>query len=225
MALGRQLRLTLDHPAQYDRARFVVAPSNRDATLTLDSWPGAEGGALALIGPEGSGKTHLAMAWALRVGAVVLRPEDLEGTLPLMTPLVLEDADRVELGEAFFHLLNRAALPGSCLLLTGRDTPGRWAAAVPDLRSRLNALPVIELGAVDDAILRGVLVGLFQQRNIRPPTDLLDYLLKRIERSTAAAAAIVAALDDASHADHRPVSRVLARQILKDDVEEPGPAP
>jgi chromosomal replication initiation ATPase DnaA len=224
MALGRQLRLTLDHPAEYDRARFVLAPSNRDATLTLDSWPGPEGGVLALIGPEGSGKTHLATAWALRVGAVVLSPEDLEGALPPMTPLVLEDADRIEHGEAFFHLLNRAG-PGSCLLLTGRAAPGRWAAAVPDLRSRLNALPVIELGAVDDAILRGVLLALFQQRNIRPPTDLLDYLLKRIERSTAAAAAIVAALDEASHADHRPVSRVLARQILQDDVEEPGSAP
>jgi chromosomal replication initiation ATPase DnaA len=177
-----------------------------------------------LIGPEGSGKTHLAMAWAERVGAVVLSAGDVDAEASQQGALLLEDADRLEHGEAFFHLLNRAARPGACLLLTGRQPPGGWRVGVRDLRSRLNALPVIEVGAVDDAILRGILVGFFQQRNIRPPEDLLDYLLRRIERSAAAAGAIVSALDEASQADHRPVSRVLARQLMKDDGEEPQEA-
>ncbi len=195
---------------------------NRDAVSMLDSWPGALSGALALIGPAGSGKSHLANAWAARTGARVVRAERLadEELSDASGPMLLDRADGAPHGEAFFHLLNSAAKPGACLLLTGRTPPNVWPVQVQDLRSRLNALPVIELGEPDDAILHGVLVKLFEARGIRPSPDLQAYLVRRIERSVPAAQAIVAALDDAAAADHRPISRALARELLKDEGED-----
>ncbi len=222
MDLGDQLRLKLEHPASFSRDGFIVSSSNRDAAATVDGWSGEIGGALALIGPPGSGKTHLASAWAARTGAVVLQADGLADT-PLdrvAGPMLLDGADVVAHGEAFFHLLNKATRPGSALLLTGRTPPTAWPVQVQDLRSRLNALPVAQLLEPDDAILSGVLVKLFLERSIRPPQDLLAYLVRRIQRSVPAAQGVVAALDEAAAAEHRAVSRSLAREILKDEQDE-----
>ncbi|MBK8544204.1 MAG: hypothetical protein IPL62_12040 [Caulobacteraceae bacterium] len=49
--------------------KLVVAEANRDAAKLLTDWRAWPHGALAISGPPGSGKTHLALAWALEVGA------------------------------------------------------------------------------------------------------------------------------------------------------------
>ncbi len=219
--MGDQLSLKLEHPERFDRAFFIRSASNEEAARRLDGWPTAAGGVLALIGPAGAGKSHLAAMWRARVGATAVTAERLsaEGAQGLYGPLLFEDADRAAHGEALFHLLNRAERGAASLLMTGRTPPAAWRAEVADLRSRLNAVPVIEAHEPDDAVLRGVLVKLFRERNIRPSPELLTYLLTRIDRSAPAAEAVVAALDEAAAAEQRPVSRALARLVLKDEAE------
>ncbi len=215
-----QLRLELGLAPDFDRARFVVSDSNRLAVEAVDAWPDWPGCALALVGPAGSGKTHLAMAWAARSGAHLIesRPVDI-GRLP-RGPLVLEDADRCADETALFHLINRAQA-GESLLLTARRAPRTWETTLPDLRSRLNAIPAPDLGPPDDAVLQGVLIKLFKERNIRPEPEVLPYLLRRMERSIPAAMLLVDRLDRASDALGRGVTRALAREVL----EATPPAP
>jgi chromosomal replication initiation ATPase DnaA len=129
--------------------------------------------------------------------------------------VLLENADRGVDEEALFHLINMAGAEGG-LLLTGRTPPSTWPARVPDLRSRLNALPVALLGEPDDALLLAVMSKLFRERHIRAPDDLLVYLLRRMERSVPAARAMVVRIDEAALADGRPISRALARELLED---------
>ncbi len=219
--MGRQLRLELRRPASYRREAFIVSTANETAVRVIDAWPNWHGRCLALIGPEGSGKTHLAHAWAARAGARVLRAGDAASALDLAQlqgkPVLLEDADREAPDEGLFHLINMAGVDGGGLLLTARTAPSGWPTALPDLRSRLNALPVAELPPPDDAILEGVLTNLFLERNIRPADDLIPYLLRRIERSIPRARNIVTRLDEVADAEQRPVSRALARQILEID--------
>jgi chromosomal replication initiation ATPase DnaA len=212
--MARQLRLSLARAASHDRADFVVSACNAAAVQALDAWPAWHGGCLALVGPAGAGKTHLARGWAERVGAVLFTSgspvADTVGR-----PVLWEDAERHPDEEALFHLINMAPTAGG-LLLTGRTPPAGWPARLPDLRSRLNALPVAALGEPDDEVLSGVLMKLFRERNIRPPDDLLPYLVRRIERSVPHAHAVVERLDEEASAAHRPVTRALAREILDD---------
>ncbi len=217
--LGAQLRLKLEHPTRFDRERFVLSAANRLAAQRLDVWPDRLGGALALIGQAGAGKSHLATIWAERTGARTLTAQDLDedNAGDVSGPVLFEAADMAPHGEGFFHLLNRAERGACSLLLTGRTPPAIWPSEVADLRSRLNAVPVIELLAPDDELLRAVLVKLFRERDIRPSPELLTYLVSRIERSASAAEAVVAALDEAAAAQHRPVGRALARELLKDE--------
>jgi len=216
--MGRQLRLELRRPTSFIREAFVVSPVNEMAVKAVDSWPNWHGGCLALIGPEGSGKSHMAHIWAEKANAKRLKASDALPSLDRLggAPVLLEDADQGAADETLFHLINRAGADGGGgLLVTARAPPSAWPAALPDLRSRLNALPVAELPPPDDAILKGVLEKFFRERNIRPTDDLIPYLLRRIERSIPRARDVVDQLDEAAGAEHRAVSRALARQILE----------
>lgn len=217
--MGEQLRLALRRTLPVRRETFVVSACNGEAVARLDAWPRWPAPAKALVGPEGSGKTHLATAWAERTGARVLGLQDALPEAP--GPVVIEDADRADGGERLFHLLNRATSPRQGLLLTARTPPAEWPAALPDLRSRLNALPVLELGEPDDGVLAGVLRRLFEERAIRPSPELVAYLASRIERSVPAAVAVVEALEAAASALHRPINRALAREVLAESHELP----
>ncbi len=211
-----QLRLALRRQPSFDRAHFIVSDRNRDAVAAVDSWPDWPGGRLAIFGPEGSGKTHLARAWAVRTGAFVAGEAALDLARAPGGPILVEDVDRGVADDALFHLINRADAGGS-LLLTARAAPRLWPARLPDLRSRLNALFAVELGAPDDTVLEGLLLRFFRDRHIRPDADLLSYLLRRMERSATAAQALVSRLDEAADASGRPVTRALAREILGAD--------
>ena len=210
-----QLRLAFPRPRRFDRQDFVVSSCNREAVACVDSWPDWVGRRLALVGPAGAGKTHLARAWAARTGAEVLRGGEENPPIPPRGPILFEDADRRADDTLLFHLINRAD-EGDTLLVTARTPPRTWPTALPDLRSRLNALPVAAIGEPDDAVLRHVLVGLFRERDIRPDEELLAYLVRRIERSVPAAEAVVARLDLAGDAAGRAINRALAREILDD---------
>ena len=218
--MSRQFRLKLERTETFRREDFVVSAANAQAVRAIDSWPGWPGGALALVGPEGSGKSHLASAWAAASGAAVIPVKgkvDL-GSL-LGRPVLYEDADRdgARRDEMLFHLFNMASQAGAGLLLTGRSPPSLWSAQLPDLRSRLNATPVVQLLEPDDAVLESMLRKFFRERNIRPAEDVFPYLLRRIERSAPKAREMVQRLDEAADAEGRPVSRALARQILEAD--------
>ena len=213
--MARQLRLKLKRPASFDRADFVLSETNRDALKALDDWPAWHGGCLTLIGPEGSGKSHLAKEWAARVGARIFEPDCVDVAAAHGGPVLMEDAEKAD-DETLFHLINMAAAGGG-LLLTSRFHPRTWPAELPDLRSRLNALPVAELGEPDDVVLEGVLRKFFRERSIKPADDVYPYLMRRIERSVRMAREIVARLDEAADAEEREITRALARQILEAD--------
>lgn len=215
--MARQLRLSLKRPASFTRDAFVHGASNALALAAIDAWPGWAGGCLALVGPQSAGKTHLARAWAENADAVTLDRLSPDVAAAAGRPVLLEDVDQGVDEEALFHLINLAAQKGAGLLVTARALPATWPARLPDLRSRVNALPVAEIEAPDDQVLTGVLKKFFRERNIRPNDDVYPYLLRRMERSIAGAHAIVERLDETEHPEIRPVSRVLARQILEDD--------
>jgi len=211
--VARQLRLKLRRPPSFARADFILSETNREALRVLDDWPNWHGGCLALVGPEGSGKSHLGLEWASRVGALGLDPKSTDLASAVGRPVLLDDADQAT-PETLFHLINMAGAGGG-LLLTARTHPISWSTDLPDLRSRLNALPVAQIGEPDDVILEGVLRKFFRERNIRPTDDVYPYLMWRIERSVRMAREIVARIDEAADAEQREITRSLARQILE----------
>lgn len=216
-----QLSLGLEAAPSLTREAFVVSASNEAAVRALDGFPDAVGGVLALVGPRGAGKTHLLTAWAARTGAVLLTGEmagladlgALQGRL-----VALDEADKAD-DETLFHLFNMAGEAGAGLVLAARQPPGVWEIELPDLRSRLNAVRVALISEPDDAVLRGVLVRFFAEVAVKPSPDLLEYLIRRIERSVPEARETVRRLIDAASPLQRPVTRALAREVLETETK------
>ncbi|MDC7787776.1 chromosomal replication initiator DnaA [Rhodoplanes sp. TEM] len=227
-----QLALSLEHPARFSRDDFLASPSNAAALEMVDRWPDWPARALVLAGPEGAGKSHLAAVWAERAGARILPAAALgEAGGPdalAAGALVLEDVRSGVDEVALFHLLNLARDQGTWLLLTVAAPPAGWTLRLPDLHSRLRAMPVVQVAPPDAALLRAVLVKLFADRQLAVDEGLLTWLERRIERSFAAARAAVATLDREGLRRQRPVTRALAVAVLgragEDDPEEGDPA-
>jgi chromosomal replication initiation ATPase DnaA len=211
--MAQQLRLSLQRQARPTREAFVEGPSNAQAIAAVDAWPQWPGGCLVLVGPEGVGKTHLAQAWAATAGAAVLSREAPDLAAAGGRPALLEDVDQGAPDEALFHLINLAGREGGGLLMTARARPSGWPAALPDLRSRLNALFVAEIAPPDDVVLEGVLRKFFRERSIRPPEEVYPYLLRRMPRSIPEARELVRRMDEAADGA---ISRLLAREVLED---------
>ncbi|HKA79954.1 MAG TPA: chromosomal replication initiator DnaA [Xanthobacteraceae bacterium] len=214
----RQLALALDHAESHAREDFLSGPSNAQALALIDSWPAWPHRTVMLTGPEGSGKSHLAAIWAQTAGArrIAARALD-EAAVPnaLATgALVVEDVAAGAFDErALFHLINLAREDGAFVLLTARTA--LMSVAICDLGSRLRALPVVALAPPDDALLRAVLVKLFADRQIAVDESLINYVAMRIERSFAAARAVVGLLDGEAMRQKRPVTRALAAEFLR----------
>jgi len=214
----RQLALALPHAESFSRDDFLTGASNKAALGLIERWPDWPDRALALVGPEGAGKSHLAAIWAeiagaRRVSARALGETDLPGALATGA-LVVEDASARLDERALFHLLNLMRQEEAFVLITTRSAPATWRVELPDLASRLRAVPAIDLNPPDDALLRAVLVKLFADRQLAVDESLVSYLVTRIERSFAAARTAVEALDREALRQKRPVTRALAAELL-----------
>jgi chromosomal replication initiation ATPase DnaA len=219
-ALPRQLALALDHAESYAREDFLSGPCNAGPLELIECWPDWPASAIALVGPEGSGKTHLATIWADVAGARVISAHALneQGIRPALATgaLVIEDAAAIADERALFHLINLAREESVYLLFTARTVPSLWPAAIPDVLSRLRAMPVVTLQAPDDAMLRAVIVKLAADRQLPFDESLVSYLSTHIERSYAAARAAVIALDNEALRQGRAPTRVLAAEMFRD---------
>jgi chromosomal replication initiation ATPase DnaA len=218
-AAPRQLVLDLAHRQALGEEDFLVSRSNAAAVELIDRWPAWPHPVCVVLGPQGSGKSHLANVWRLRSSASLLAASALDesavAALPEGGALALEDLDREPVDErALFHLINRARESRISVLLTSRAAPGDLAFAVPDLRSRLRALPVVEVHAPDEALLKAVLVKLFADRQLNVDPAVIEFVSVRMERSMAAAVRVVAAVDRLALATHRKVTRPLAAEAL-----------
>lgn len=214
------LELTLPPPT-YAREDFVAAGGNREALAWVDRWPDWPAPALALSGPTGCGKTHLARIWAARAGASVVDGTDLEGKsvadlsdMAAASPaIVVEGADRAP-ERALFHLYNLMRERGGSLLLTSGLPPAHWSIALPDLASRLRAAPAVALAPPDDELLGSIILKQLGDRQLHAGAGVVQYLVSHMERSAEAARRVVAALDRRGLIEQREIDRRLAADVL-----------
>ena len=216
----RQLVLALDHAESFAREDFLSGPSNAAALALIERWPDWPARVMALIGPEGSGKSHLASIWAAEAGARSIAARSLTHIdLPASFAtgaLVVEDLEANNFDErALFHLINLAREEDAYVLFTARSAPGGMNVHIRDLASRLRAVPTVALAPPDDALLRALIVKLGADRQLVFDEALVGYLANRIERSFAAARAAVLRLDEEAMRQHRPVTRALAAELFR----------
>ncbi|MEH6632755.1 MAG: hypothetical protein V7776_18205 [Halopseudomonas aestusnigri] len=219
-----QLPLDLGHRPALGREDFLIAPCNEVAVAWIDRWPDWPGHALAFYGPSGCGKTHLAHVWQPESAAVAITADDLlsheaDELLSVQSNCILDGLElelvaSPELQRKLFHLYNYVREEGGTMLFTGQEAPSRWAISLPDLASRLSAVPSFGMGSPDDFLFEALLVKLFYDRQLTISKEVLRFLVPRLDRSFEAAREIVSDLDQASLASQREITIPFAKAIL-----------
>ncbi len=219
--MSRQLAFDLPHRPAMGLRDFYVSQANASAVRDIEGWREWPHAKMILVGPEGSGKTHLTHVWEGLSGAQICAAETLAQNAEHMsqaTALALEDADRIA-GDraaetALFHVHNALALRQAPLLITARARPSRWGLELPDLASRMAQAAQTHLDPPDDHLFAAVVVKLADDRQMRLTPTILAYVIPRLERSFGAAQRFVASLDARALADQRPPTRGMAKKVL-----------
>ena len=213
-----QIPLGIQLAEQTTLAKFVAGP-NAAAVAALAT-PEAD---LVLLGPVGSGKSHLLQAAArnhdysayLPLRQLIDRPPSLLDALESLSLVCIDDADEAVGESAWEHALLR--------LVDGlRSHGGHWIAAsrtpphflTPDLRSRWQWGAQHVLAPLADADRKQLLTSRCAGRGINLPSNVADYLLARIPRDNASLMAWVQRLDEASLAAGRRLTVPFVRGLL-----------
>ncbi|MBN9412480.1 MAG: hypothetical protein J0H12_00940 [Candidatus Paracaedimonas acanthamoebae] len=213
-----QLTFNFTAACSYQSEDFVVTPSNQEAfSWVTQSTPWTQN-TLLLIGPQYSGKTHLATIFQKLFSAVFISQKDLqiyqEDFHSHETPFILDSLDFQASEEPLLHLYNGCREKQRQLLLTAETHPAEWKIKLPDLASRLMAIPYTTIQSPDDALIRGILLKKFSDFQLSISETVLDYLLTHIERSYLGIQETVHSLNEASLAEHKKITLPLVKKIL-----------
>jgi chromosomal replication initiation ATPase DnaA len=216
--MGEQLPLQFSHDAARGRDDLLVSERLAAAVSVVDEWPNWPSPVIVLAGPVGSGKSHLAHIWREHSGAVEIHPENGSGASEIAAggPVLFEDADRRGFDDTeLFHVINSVRQHGHSLLMTSRLWPISWPVALADLKSRLKAATVVEIGEPDEDLLAQVIIKLFADRQLNIDDKLVGYIVNRMERSLGAAQSIVDRLDRLALGRGTRINRSLAAEVLE----------
>ena len=216
--MASQYTIPLHLPADYSRAIFIVSACNEEALQWIDRWQSWPAHALLLVGPKGSGKSHLAHIWQQQSQACILDAKALNPEQAASGHCLLEDIEQVSDESALFHLLNYSREQGHRLLLTSVFAATQLPFTLKDLTSRLLALPAAFIQQADDAALAGAIRKQFADRQIKLDEDVIAYLLPRMERSFERARALVERLDAEALTEQRTLTIPFVKRLL----ETPG---
>lgn len=199
---------------------FCTGPANAQAVSWMARWPDWPKRGLYLYGPPACGKSHLASQWAKASGAVIMQAADVQdaflSTLPHRpdNAFVLEDVHQVPSAPDLFHLLNLWQEKQCFFIITSRVPAPQLPFQLPDLTSRLRALPSVAMLEPDEVLLQNTLSAHFAARGLHVGPEVLAYLCPRMNRSFQAVQDLVDQLDRASLSFQKEISIPFVRKVL-----------
>ncbi len=191
-----QIALPLETAVPNTGGGYLISECNADIHAQLQNWQAWPNRTAILIGEKSSGKTAITAAFARDAKA-----------------LILDDADGED-DEPIFHLWNRASEEKKPLLLSASLPVAKWGVELPDLKSRLAASLLLEIGSPDQVMIEGLMQQYFAKRGLSISQDALGYLGKRMERSYHNVELLAQKMDKIAIERKKPITLAIAKAAL-----------
>ena len=195
----QQLILDLRSIPSMGRNDYFVSDVNKEAVTWLDDWPNWTTFGFIVCGPLGSGKSHLAQVLKTLSHGCIIEAKDVSDQnidqLSEKKCLIIENIELFTSETLLFHLYNMLLENKNNLMITSKLTMSQISFELPDLKSRLLSMPQVNIGFPDDRLLKNLLIKQFLDKGILVEMDVIDYLIKRIDRSFEAISKLVSKID------------------------------
>lgn len=214
----QQIAFPLASSDAYDSNEYIESSSNSLAYKTLNSWPGNWGTrpyakTLIIQGPKASGKTFLAKQWAEKSGALFIKQmhELTENILSEHQAFIIDGFDSTWNEEKILHQFNIIHESGKYLLITSTKLPD---IQLPDLSSRIKATHQVNIGMLDDELMKMLIFKLFSNHSIIVSNEVIHYLVKHLPREFPEIIKSVEKLNKFALQYQRKITVPLVKEVL-----------
>ena len=170
---------------------------------------------ILLIGSNKSGKTHLGRIWLKKFDAISYLNNNFEEIINSQKNIFIDNFLSNINEEHIFHLINHCTLNKLKIFVTSNIEIFEFNFIIDDLLSRLKTFHTIKIHLPDDELIINLMVKLLtDKRIIINNSDILQYILKRIERSYEAIFLLIKKIDKLSLEKKRELTIPLIKELL-----------
>jgi ATPase involved in DNA replication initiation len=213
-----QLLLDFGHNIEFNEHDYYVSRSNYLAFNLIQNWPKWEKKILNISGDTFSGKTHLAKIFQYKSNALYLRHSDINEEvfkkIKLNESIIIDDFEKIKNENLLYSLFNLVYQDNKYLLILSNRTISKIDYNLDDLNSRAKNCIFAQIENPDDDLIFAIIVKSFSDRQIKLEKKLLEFIIKRIERSYGKIYEFIYKVDELSLKKMKPINLKTIREIL-----------
>ena len=213
-----QMLLNFDQKQNFNYNDFYVSKSNYFAFKLIEKWPSWEKNILNIFGEKFSGKTHLVEIFESKYKAVRIQEKDLNNnifkSLKLHENVILDDFENKSDEKILYSLFNLVDQDNKYLIITSKKPLIEMQFSLKDLASRAKNCLMAEISKPDDELIFALILKNFSDRQISLDKKLIDYIVKRIDRSYSKIKEFIYKVDEMSLKQKKPINLKTIKELL-----------
>ena len=213
-----QTIIKFDHDKNFKNEDFFLSKSNQHVLEFLNTWPKWERNFINIIGEELSGKTHLMNIFlkknkGVKFDANLLENEHLK-KIKIYENIILENLTNTINENLLYSLLNIIEQDNKYIIITSSEPIVYINFNLKDLKSRLKSFLLLNIEKPDDELIFAILLKNLSDRQISLDKKLIDYTVKRIERSYRKIYNFIYKIDQLSLKRKKPIDLKIIKEAL-----------
>ena len=213
-----QLILNFDYDQNFKDQDFYVSKSNEFAFKLLNSWPKWEKNFVNLIGEKFSGKTHLINIFLEKFKGIKIEANEINNEflkkIKVFENIIIENLnDKID-ENLLFTLLNIIDQDNKYIILTSKNPIVDYSFKLNDLNSRSKNFLLCNIEKPGDDLMFALILKNLSDRQISIDKKLVDYIIKRIDRSYGKIFDFIYKIDEISLKRKKPIDFKIIKEAL-----------
>ena len=213
-----QLILKFDHEQNFKDQDFYVSKSNEYSFKLLNSWPRWKKNFVNLIGEKFSGKTHLVSIFLKKFKGIKIEASDINNQslkmIKIYENIVIENLNEEINENLFFALLNIIDQDNKFLIVTTKKPIVDFSYKLDDLNSRSKNFLLSIIDKPEDDLMFALILKNLSDRQISIDKKLIDFIIKRIDRSYGKIFDFIYKIDKISLKEKKPIDFKIIKEVL-----------
>ena len=213
-----QLLLNFKHKQNFNYNDFYVSKSNFFAFQLIDNWPKWEKNILNIYGEKFSGKTHLSNIFLSKNNGIKVEEKNINNEifkkLKLYENIIIDNYNNTADENLMYSIFNLLDQDNKYLIINSIKPINEIVFKLDDLKSRSKNCLFAKIDQPDDDLMFAIILKSFSDRQIQVDKKLIDFIIKRIDRSYGKIADFIYKVDELSLKKKKAIDLKIIKEIL-----------